>query len=563
MADQGIARADGFTFAAYPGDGAVLLAFDLDEARQKDLAGFAVEYTDPDGNTLPVLNRLSFAQAITSKTTPEQRRFTPTDEAPLQKFHWVHFAPDIKPGTFTYKATAMLFAPGSEIALAPGPSAEVGVTLMQTEPAPFLLGFTRGYVSSQAYVDEFHNAPIEPSAPTFNFDTTPFQAQYHWLGFHARRLVFDFLAEALADKTLSLDVFAYDLDEPDLIRQLGQLGPRLRVYLDDSAGHLTATAPEPKAHDWLVSQGAQIELGHFQRFSHDKVMIQKRAGTALKVLSGSANFSVRGLYVQSNNVFVFDDPDTAALYEQAFQQSWDDPSHFADSNLAAGWHDCGGRSGLPAYSICLSPHRDPSISLGRVANAVSGAKSSVLFAIMEIGSGSGPLLDAIKALPTRPELYAFGTTQRLDGSLQVKRSGDPLDETFIPFSYLSQHVPAPFKPEWSGGQGQVIHHKFVVTDFNGDNPQAFAGSSNLAAGGEEENGDNLVCFDDPDTATKYAIEAIKLVDHYRFRAVMENATDAQPLQLAVRSANWAAPYYQPGNPKARERTVLVQDPSSP
>jgi hypothetical protein len=181
----------------------------------------------------------------------------------------------------------------------------------------------------------------------------------------------------------------------------------------------------------------------------------------------------------------------------------------------------------------------------------------VLFAIMEIGSGGGPLLDAIKALPTRPELYAFGTTQRLDGSLHVQRSGDPAGGTFIPFSYLSKHVPPPFNEEWSGGPGQVIHHKFVVTDFNGETPLAFGGSSNLATGGEKENGDNLVCFADRDIATKYAIEAIKLIDHYRFRAVMQNATDAKPLQLAGRSANWAAPYYQGGSPKSRERTVLT------
>jgi hypothetical protein len=33
-------------------------------------------------------------------TTPEQRQFIPTSEAPLQEFHWVHFPPDVKPGTF-------------------------------------------------------------------------------------------------------------------------------------------------------------------------------------------------------------------------------------------------------------------------------------------------------------------------------------------------------------------------------------------------------------------------------------------------------------------------------
>ena len=77
-------QAEGLAFAAYPGDGAVLLAFDVDQSMAPDLAGFAVEYTDPDGQTLPVLNRLGFTQAITSATTPEQREFIPTSEAPLQ-----------------------------------------------------------------------------------------------------------------------------------------------------------------------------------------------------------------------------------------------------------------------------------------------------------------------------------------------------------------------------------------------------------------------------------------------------------------------------------------------
>src|SRR5437016_1822955 len=121
-------------------------------------------------------------------------------------------------------------------------------------------------------------------------------------------------------------------------------------------------------------------------------------------------------------------------------------------------------------------------------------------------------------------------------------------------SYLSNKVPEPFREEWNGGIGQVIHHKFVVTDFNSDSPQVFAGSSNLAAGGEEKNGDNLVCFTDPDIAAKYAIEAIQLVDHYRFRLAMQQATQAQPLQLKTRSANWAADYYKPDTPRYRERT---------
>src|SRR5215468_8223667 len=67
MTNQVSQQSAGLTLTGYPGDGAVLLAFDLDQSMQQNLAGFAVTYTDPDGQTFPVLNRLSFAQAITAR----------------------------------------------------------------------------------------------------------------------------------------------------------------------------------------------------------------------------------------------------------------------------------------------------------------------------------------------------------------------------------------------------------------------------------------------------------------------------------------------------------------
>jgi phosphatidylserine/phosphatidylglycerophosphate/cardiolipin synthase-like enzyme len=66
-----------------------------------------------------------------------------------------------------------------------------------------------------------------------------------------------------------------------------------------------------------------VKVGPFQRFQHNKVIILRRRGAAVNVLSGSANFSIRGLYVQSNNVFVFDDAQIAGLYAQAFDQALD------------------------------------------------------------------------------------------------------------------------------------------------------------------------------------------------------------------------------------------------
>jgi hypothetical protein len=547
------------TLTAYGGDASALLAFDVHESLRDALAGFALEYTPPGSTTQAVGNRLTFTDPIVAATTPAERRaiFTSTREAPLQKFHWVHFPPEVPAGAFAYTATAMLFKAGSEIEIEPGPSASVEVDLRPATFPRFQLGFTRGYVSSQAYHDSFENAAIVPPKRPLGYDTAPFEAQYEWLGLDARRLVFEVLDEAIADASLELDVFAYDLDEPDIIDRLVKLGPRLRLYLDDSKGHVGPHDFEPQARALLErSAGAdRVKVGHFQRQSHSKVLIQRRGDVALKVLAGSANFAVRGLYVQSNNVFVFDDPETAGLYERAFEQAFTEPKAFEKSEIASGWFTPKG-PGLPPFSVSFAPHASAAVSLDRVADAIENAQESVLFAVMDIGGSKGRVTAALENLPNR-DLYAFGTTQRLDGALKVTSPSDP-HSPFIPFAFLKSKVPAPFNAEVSGGAGQVIHHKFVVCDFNGDKPVAFAGSSNLAGGGEEENGDNLVAFSGEEVVTSFAIEAIKLADHYRFRAVQQKATESNPLRLKRRSEDWSAPYFDPSTPKFRERLLFAR-----
>lgn len=557
------AKSGSLKFTVHRGDGAALLAFDVDAGLADDLAGFAVECVPPTGDPYPLLNRLSFEQEITSETTPAEREWTPTDKAPIQKFHWIHYPKDVPAGKFTYKATAMLFKQGSEKDLEAGPTAECSLELRDDGYGKLDVGFTRGYISSQDYAERFKNADFEPSPATAVFDTTPYEEQYAWLGAHARKLMFEVIDETVADPDLELDVFAYDFDEPDIARKLAKLGSRLRLFLDDSDIKDTGGGAGRKAEALAVVAktvpAANIQRYHFGRFAHDKILIQKRKGTPVKVLSGSANFSIRGLYVQSNNVFVFDDQATAEIYEEAFTAAWEHRDKFRQSASATKWFPevPGKDPKLPNFQVSFAPHADADLSLQPVADAITKAESSVLFSIMEIGKGGGQVLEAIQELPKRKELYAFGTTQTLDGSLKVKSPG-VADPVFIPFSYLSSKVPAPFKAEIQGGSGIVIHNKFVVVDFNGDNPAVFAGSSNLSKGGEEENGDNLLAFRDAAIASTYAVEAIRLIDHYRFRAAMKEATAAEPLRLKTRSEKWASAYFDSASAKFRERILFAK-----
>ena len=243
---------------------------------------------------------------------------------------------------------------GNSVKLRAGAKATVTISKDDLPFKNLNMGFTRGYLSSQAYAEKFHNAPFAPAPPTIDFDTTPYAAQYQWLGGH------------------------------------------------DSSTHV---------------------------------------------------------YVQANNILVFNDPAVAGLYAQAFDQAWTYRKNFKSSSIAAQWFTLEGR---PVVELAFSPHKSAEVSL-------------------------------------------------------------------------------------------------VVVDFNGQNPRLFTGSSNLSKGGEEENGDNLIGFWDREIVSRYAVEAIRLVDHYHFRAVMKNATTVEPLTLST--GDWWKPYYDPANLKSHARQVLADTPA--
>ena len=75
---------------------------------------------------------------------------------------------------------------------------------------------------------------------------------YQWMGFEARDLIFDFLDEAVKDHGVTLDVFAYDLNEPDFVARLEALGPRLRAIIDDSTEKSKTGIGTPKREIDLI-----------------------------------------------------------------------------------------------------------------------------------------------------------------------------------------------------------------------------------------------------------------------------------------------------------------------
>jgi hypothetical protein len=575
----------GLSMKLWRGERMCLIGFDVPAPVPPDLVGFAIECRAPRARRFkPLKNRLAFsydkplADAVTGA-----RKYDST-EAPFQKFRWVNFPSARRGGTFTYRGTAM-HMPSDGKALEPGTSIDLDISLAPVTLPRFLnVGFTRGFASSQAFIDKF---PKGTNLDVVGKTIIPSDADaglgfekakepkdiYDWLGFEAYKLIFDFLDEIVKDRTVTLDVLAYDLNEPDIVGKLERLGKRLRVIIDDSAkknkktgvltGHGAEGSAESKSAKRLQASAGEgnVHRTHFEHLQHHKVLIARRKGVPFKVLVGSTNFSFRGIYIQSNNVLVFEDPDVAGLFGRVFDAAFDNPDGFATDELATKWHTLQVQ-GRPPLHFCFSPHGSPDISLNPVRGAIEQASSSVLYAVAFLSQiKSGPTEQAFRRLIKRP-VFSYGIADRR-GKLELQKPDGSIG--LVDFSFLADNAPEPFKTEWSGGKGINVHHKFVVTDFSLPTAKVFTGSSNLARSGERGNGDHLIQIEDRKVAVAYAIEALRVFDHLHFRDRMKKARKGKKDPLTLRKPTaisgkpaWFEEYYVPGSQKERDRTLFAR-----
>jgi phosphatidylserine/phosphatidylglycerophosphate/cardiolipin synthase-like enzyme len=559
-----------------------LIGMDVNDPAD-DFVGFAIEVKAPGASSFVALNnRLAFSYAKPVKQAVTGARWYSSLEAPFQKFRWIDFPNDPKGGDYQYRVTEMHMPRDGQ--LVKGTSVSAAITLDPIIYQDFLdLGFTRNFASSQAYADRYKNNPnVIPAKANAGLKFKKASGDvYEWLGFEAYQLIFDILAKVAADKNLTLDVFAYDLNEPSFVAGLEKLGKRLRIVIDSSGAHAPATSAESQAAKRLAASagGENVKRMKFIKLQHNKVLIVKSRGQPQKVLFGSTNFSFRGLYIQANNAVVAYAPEAAQLFEEYFELAFDNAGKpakkwFENDPLSQKWMPIT-VAGKPPLKFCFSPHEDSDLSMNPVGQAIAGAKSSVFFAIAFLyQTKSGPVRKAVDKL-MKSNVFSYGISDK-PGKLQVFKPDKSIG--LVDFAYLAKTAPPPFNTEWSGGSGIHQHDKFVVTDFSLPTAQVFTGSSNLAPSGEEGNGDNLVCIQDQKVATSYAIEALRIFDHLHFRLRMQkgqagskgkgkgsakkaSATQNAALTLQKPTSisgnpSWFEDYYKKGSQKAGDRALF-------
>jgi hypothetical protein len=500
-----------------------------------DFVGFAIEYREPKGDRFyPLKNRLAFPTAG-GALNPNQLS---TLQSPIQKFRWVHFPRNADLlGEFTYRVTPVFM--GVDDALSYGEKQTVAIELRrETYPGVLNVAFTRGFVSSQAFVDTYESAgPISkllPPKAEAGLDFVPTHPKatraLTWMGFEARQALLDVLDAAVADKKAKVCVIAYDLNEPEIVSRLKKLRKRLRIIVDDSDAHGETGSAETEAAGELARTAGETKVRrqHVLNLQHNKVIVVD-GPKGRTVACGSTNFSWRGFYVQNNNALVLQGATAVAAYLAAFEAYWEGPPNGFRDTASAGWADLG----LPGIDarVAFSPHSAANALLATIAEDIGGhTTSSLLFSLAFLYQTPGPVLDAIKGVTARDDVFVYGISDRKVGGFDFVQPDGNVAPVYP--SQLRKGVPPPFSAEPTGGGGIRLHHKFVVIDFDKPTARLYLGSYNFSSPADTKNGENLLRIRDRRIAVSFMIEALRICDHYQFR-VSQSAykKDGKPFVL--------------------------------
>jgi hypothetical protein len=528
-----------FTLKLHRGEGMTLVAMNWKNGQPpQNFVGFAIEYQEPGGSQYFALNnRLGFLDAA-GNVDPTALS---TLQSPIQKFRWVHFPRNADlAGDFKYRVTPVFM--DAQDKLSTGEPQQVAIQLArETYPGIANVTFTRGFVSSQAFVDRYIKdgpintlvAPLAAKGLDFTSTHPDSTAALAWMGFEARAAILETLDQAIADKA-QVRVVAYDFNLPEVVDRLEKLGSSLKIIIDDSKGHGGAGTAETEAEGRLVAAAGRgnVLRQHMGSLQHNKT-IAVNGTTVKKVVCGSTNLSWRGFFVQANNAFVLTGQTAVDLFFAAFDSYFNgaknDVAGFG-AKPSADWNDLG-LAGIDA-KVAFSPHSAANAKLGGIAADIkTNTTSSLLYSLAFLYETPGPVLDAIKTVTADKNIFVYGISDKKVGGLDVQDPSGNVAPVYA--AELGANVPEPFKSEPTGGMGTRMHHKFTVIDFDKPTARVYLGSYNFSSPADLKNGENLVIVRDRRIAVSYMIEALSLFDHYSFRVAQKTATaKGQKLHLS-------------------------------
>lgn len=544
---------DGLTVQATAGSYVVLLGMNLKKADCRGLLGFGIHRTDHQNEEAYWLEGSKCFVDTNPGFEPPAKY--PTNEQPLQEFRWSDFT--TKPGRkYTYRVVALYGTPEK---LEPKREVSVAITTESEEGGNHDIYFNRGAAASQEYARRFGNKRPD--------QTNPDDPRWDWLSRGAMEAILDFVARA-KDGDYGLRVAAYEFRLPafaEALRAAHDRGADVQITYDannnppDPHGKVfprdenRQTASDAKIKKLCIERVTRDDVSR-PPISHHKFIVLLKSGKPEAILTGSTNFSLGGVFGQSNVVHVVEDPSVAAKYLQCWELIQSNPSHAQLQADLSALNNLSDKKPPKGVTTVFSPQEERTALdwYAKLANDTSDA----LFMTFAFGINKSFL-----------EVYKNGTTElrfalldKLLGPGVTKAKRPAAEKEMAALRFQDENLFAVgnristnqfdnwVKENLSGlnTHVQFIHTKFLLIDPLGDDPIVITGSANFSDASTLHNDENmLVIRGNKRVADIYLGEYLRLWGHYAFRDWLANGAkaDATPQHLEP-SDVWCKKFYE-------------------
>lgn len=556
---------NGLTVRAIAGSHVVLLGMSMPRADCDGHLGFAIHRTDYAGEEAAWLRGSKTFEA-TDPGFPPGATYS-TREHPVQGFTWSDYS--AKPGRrYTYRVLALKGPPQD---LQPFREVAVGLTTESEEGGDNDVFFNRGAAASQEYARRFGNLAPDESNPD--------DPRWAWLSRGAAEAIAAFIERASGPE-FALRVSAYEFRlklVADALSRAHKRGADVQVIYDANPNKPNAQGVVfPRDANRATATAAGIKSLCIERLtnpavknppiSHHKFIVLLKGGVPIAVLTGSTNFSVGGVYGQSNVVHIVEQPPVAAAYMQCWSLLAGKLSHGELRSALSALNRIPPAAPPKGIGAIFSPQQTLA-ALDWYAARAKAAKDA-LFMTFAFGMGV-PFRDsygggqAALRYALLDKLLASGVPKAKRAAVEAEMLAlrKQVENRFSVGNLIATNKFDHWVREVLPGLNtnvRFIHTKFAIIDPLGRDPVVISGSANFSESSTTANDENmLVIRGNRRVADIYLGEYMRLWSHYAFRewaAAQDKPEDTKFKFLDVGNTWWRG--YFGNSARSRQRAYF-------
>lgn len=584
---------NGLTVRVIAGTRNAILAFDLQENKRQGCLGFSIQRTDCGPAEKPFSAEQRKAQWLPnmlrfpSVPLAADRKFSTTEDAPLQKFRWGDYT--LEPAhTYRFKVIPRYGKTGKlETRPEFKDGVEVEITTEDSNSDETAVFFNRGAAASKAFEEKFphlkeidRESEDERKARAATLETEEGKEARAWLSAGLEEAILAFLNKA--EKGDALHAAIYEFQKPELLQGIKDAvnrGVDVKVVYhhrqknekdktaakNDDAIRAAGLDDETLAAENKASVCKPRKANPQGAIMHNKfVVLLKKDGenpVPAAVWTGSTNWTDGGIYGQLNVGHAVYEKQVAEMYEAYFQLLHEDADAGTIKHAIVGISPISVRlSSEHKVTPVLSPQSEDTM-LHLYASLCENAKClmvSAPFALSPIilGTLSKKNDDVLRYLL----LDKIGSLGK--GSEVNVIEGDPDDSIAVATTLATPLYDYQGKllagKESFHHAGIHIHSKIILVDPFGSDPIVVTGSANFSNNSTEVNDSNtLIIRGHTAVADIYSTEFMRMFEHYHYRAKEAALKDKSKSLGLVEDDSWSDEYYVKHSTEEKDRRMFA------